>query len=238
MAAKDDAALGELFGAQPKKSMASQVYEQLREMIDSGKLQAGYVFPNENVMCQQMHIGRSTLREAYEKLRLAGYITRTKRGTSVNDRKTILESMPLRAAVEESSAKEFQEFRYALELRTAELAAVHGTERDLADLTQVQEKLTRAREELDVESMTHLDKAFHVGIATATHNQLFIVTMIAVTAEWNRQVARNFRHAVEEDQAVLDLMLSDHAAILEALCDHDAQRAKEAMEHHIGNVSF
>lgn len=230
--------LSELFEAKPKTSMAEQVFEQLRELIDSGKLVAGYVFPNENEMCQQMHIGRSTLREAYEKLRLAGYITRTKRGTSVNDRKTILESMPLRAAVEESSAEEFQEFRYALELCTAELAASHGSEEDLSELAQVQEKLAQARDKVDVEAMTHLDKAFHVGIATATHNQLFIVTMIAVTAEWNRQVARNFQHAVEQDQVVLDLMLSDHASILEALRSHDGERAKQAMEHHIGNVSF
>ena len=230
--------LDELFGTQPKQSMADQVYEKLRDMIREGRLEEGYVFPNETEMCQQMHIGRSTLREAYKQLALAGYITRTKRGTYVNSREAVLGAMPLRAVVEESSAEEFREYRYMLEQQTAELAAKHATEEDLAELEAVQVQLAEARDALDIEAMMRLDKAFHVGIASATHNQLFIVSMYAVSAVWNAQVLRNFRHAVEVDRSVLQVMTSDHGAILSALRAHEAETAREAMREHITNVSL
>ena len=230
--------LDELFGSQPKQSMADQVYEKIRDMIRSGKLEEGYVFPNETEMCQQMRIGRSTLREAYKQLALAGYITRTKRGTFVNSREAVLGAMPLKAVVEESSAEEFREYRHMLEQQTAALAATHATAEDLAELEAVQAQLLEARDALDVDAMMRLDKAFHVGIASATHNQLFIVSMYAVSAVWNAQVLRNFRHAVEVDRNVLKLMATDHEAILAAIRARDAEAARNAMREHITNVSL
>ncbi len=238
MPEKDTSLLQELFEDKPKRSMADQVYEQIREMIRSQKLEPGYVFPNETEMCTQMHIGRSTLREAYKQLALAGYITRTKRGTYVNDREAVLGAMTLKAAVEESSAEEFREFRYMLECQTSALAAQHATDGDLAELRSIQDDLVRARKELDLEVMMRLDKAFHVGIATATHNQLFIVSMFAVSAVWNAQVLRNFKHAVEVDHNVLDIMLQDHERILDSLISRDVDAAQEAMRSHITNVSL
>ena len=230
--------LDELFDSQPKRSMTDQVYEKIRDMIRDGRLAEGYVFPNETEMCQKMRIGRSTLREAYKQLALAGYITRTKRGTFVNSREAVLGAMPLKAVVEESSADEFREYRQMLEQQTAALAAKHATDEDLAELESVQTQLLEARDALDVDAMMRLDKAFHVGIASATHNQLFIVSMYAVSAVWNVQVLRNFRHAVEEDRNVLQLMAADHEAILAAIRDRDAEAARDAMRDHITNVSL
>lgn len=230
--------LDELFDDQPKKSMADQVYERIRDMISSEKLGEGYVFPNETEMCQQMHIGRSTLREAYKQLALAGYITRTKRGTFVNSREAVLGATPLRAVVEESSAEEFKEYRQMLERQTAMLAAQHATEEDLSELEAVQAQLLEAREALDIDAMIRLDKAFHIGIASATHNQLFIVSMYAVSAVWNAQVLRNFRHAVEVDQSILQTMTTDHEALLTTIRAHDSAAAGDAMLKHIANVSL
>lgn len=238
MGDKDTSPLDELFSPEPKRSMADELYERLRNMIREGRLEEGYVFPNETEMCRQMHVGRSTLREAYKQLALAGYITRTKRGTYVNDREAVLSAIPLKAVVEEASAEEFREFRYMLECQTAALAAEHATEEDLAELESVQARLLQARDALDAKTMMRLDKAFHVGIASATHNQLFIVSVYAVSAVWNAQVLRNFTHAVEEDQTVLDLMASDHEAVLSAIRTHDVQLAQEAMRTHITHVSL
>lgn len=227
----------ELFGSQPKQSMADQLFDKLREMIRSGKLAEGYVFPNETEMCQQMNIGRSTLREAYKQLALAGYITRTKRGTFVNSREAVLEAMPLREVVEESSAKEFREYRFMLEQQTVTLAAERATEENFAELESVQAQLLEARDALDVEAMMRLDKAFHMGIANATHNQLFVVSMHALSSVWDDQVLRNFQHAVEANRDVLEMMATDHEAILAALRAHDANAARGAMRAHIANVS-
>ena len=43
-------------------------------MITNGQLPAGYMMPNENVVSEQLGIGRSTLREAYTALAVFGFI--------------------------------------------------------------------------------------------------------------------------------------------------------------------
>lgn len=229
--------IDELYDAQPKQSMADQIFEKLRDMIRSGRLEEGYVFPNETEMCRQMNIGRSTLREAYKQLALAGYITRTKRGTSVNGRDAVLEAMPLREVIEESDARDFREYRFMLEQQTVTLAAERATEEDFVELESIQARLLEARNALDIEAMMRLDKAFHVGIASATHNQLFVVSMHALSSVWNEQVLRNFQDAVEANQDILEMMAADHRAIIAALRAHDANAARSAMRTHIANVS-
>ena len=230
--------LKDLFVNKPTKSRADQVYERIRDMIDSARLKPGYVFPNETEMCQRMHIGRSTLREAYKQLTLAGYLTRTRRGTFVNDREAILGATPLRTIAKGSSVEELREFRLMLECQTAQLATVHSTEEDLVRLASVQEELVKAKESLDLDAMMRLDKVFHADIAAATHNQLFIVSMSALSAVWNEQVLHDFHPAVEEDQNILNVMITDHDAILMALWLKDGKAASKAMYEHITHASL
>ena len=47
-----------------KKHISEELFEKLRDAILRGELPAGYVFPNENELCQKLNIGRGSLREA------------------------------------------------------------------------------------------------------------------------------------------------------------------------------
>lgn len=87
--------------------MSDMVYEKISLLIQNGDIPEGYVFPNEAVLCEQLAIGRSTIREAYKALELSGYVTRTKRGTVVNSYSTILEATPLKAVVRNSDGEFF-----------------------------------------------------------------------------------------------------------------------------------
>lgn len=217
--------------------MADQLHDQLQEMISSGKLEEGYMFPNETEMCQRMHVGRSTLREAYQRLAIAGYITRTKRGTRVNGREKVLKATPLRNAVTESSIEEFREFRSMLEIQTARLAAARATPEDLASLEALQRKLVSAKKAKDVDFVMHLDKSFHVSIAIATHNQLLVNAMLAVSSMWDSRVLGNFKRATEKNLKAVDALIGDHRAILAALKAKDEKAAQRAMRKHIKRVS-
>ena len=88
--------------------MSDMIYEKISQLIQSGELPEGYVFPNETVLCEQLSIGRSTIREAYKGLELSGYVTRTKRGTVVNSYSVILEATPLKAVIHGARETEFQ----------------------------------------------------------------------------------------------------------------------------------
>lgn len=65
-------------------STADALFQRLRELILSGQIPAGFVFPKEPVFCEQLGVSRSTLREAYKALESMGFIQRVKRlGTIV-----------------------------------------------------------------------------------------------------------------------------------------------------------
>ena len=83
---------------QPAQNMSDRLFNRISQMIMSGKLPEGYVFPNEAVLCEQLHVGRSTIREAYKALELSGYVTRSKRGTFVNSKLDILSATPMKEA--------------------------------------------------------------------------------------------------------------------------------------------
>lgn len=72
--------LQSLLSVRSQKNMSDMVYEKISMLIQNGDIPEGYVFPNEAVLCEQLAIGRSTIREAYKALELSGYVTRTKRG--------------------------------------------------------------------------------------------------------------------------------------------------------------
>ena len=54
----------------PMKNMSDYLYQKISGMIMNGTLPEGYVFPNEAQLCEQLGVGRSTLREAYKALEL------------------------------------------------------------------------------------------------------------------------------------------------------------------------
>lgn len=81
--------LQQLMGFETQKNVSDRLYQKISELIMSGELQEGYTFPNETVLCEQLSVGRSSLREAYKALELSGYVTRTKKGTVVNSRTSI-----------------------------------------------------------------------------------------------------------------------------------------------------
>lgn len=76
--------LQDLLNVRPQKNMSDMIYEKISQLIQTGEIPEGYIFPNESVLCEQLSIGRSTIREAYKGLELSGYVTRSKRGTIVN----------------------------------------------------------------------------------------------------------------------------------------------------------
>ena len=48
-----------------KNNISQNLFQRFKELITNGQLPAGYMMPNENVVSEQLGIGRSTLREAY-----------------------------------------------------------------------------------------------------------------------------------------------------------------------------
>lgn len=229
--------LYDLLDMSQHKNMSDKLYEKISGLIQEGALPAGYVFPNETVLCQQLNVGRSTIREAHKALELAGYISRSKKGTVVNDASVIMASTPLLHMVEQSSAEEFVEFRIMLEEETAASAASRSVKKDIDNLYRIHEELAAAIAEERIDDLPGIDIRFHTEIARATHNTLFISTLTVVSAVWKEQVENNFRKALMRDENVLNRMLDQHQEILTAIEKREPERAKESMHKHIMDMS-
>jgi GntR family transcriptional repressor for pyruvate dehydrogenase complex len=131
------------------------------------------------------------------------------------------------------SITEFQEIRYALEARSAELAAKRATEEDL-QLIEI--SLERIRNEKDagvVQMKT--DISLHMNIAYASKNTVLI------------QFMKNFYdlqlHVMDvaytkifKSMELIKLIFNHHFEIVDAIKNHNPEKARKAMEEHIGVV--
>ena len=217
----------------PQQNMSDKIFQQISSLILKGDLPSGYVFPNENDMCQQFSIGRSTLREAYKALELQGYVTRTKKGTVVNDLPTIYSSTPLKTLAASSSDQDFKEVRLLIETKIAELAAIRATDEEIQGLQEVLDRLQVARYDNDSARMAELDKEFHDKLAAATHNALMVTIMLALSESWKAETRKNFLYATSVDSKVLDDMQNSYRALLDSVDSHDPESAIRLMTGHI-----
>ena len=94
-----------------KSNISQNLFQRFKELITNGQLPAGYMMPNENVVSEQLGIGRSTLREAYTALAVFGFIRRSKAGTFVNEIDNIVNIAPFSITVENSDLNDLLEFR-------------------------------------------------------------------------------------------------------------------------------
>ena len=123
-----------LMGFESQKNVSDRLFQKISELIMSGELEEGYTFPNETVLCEQLNVGRTSLREAYKALELSGYVTRTKKGTVVNSRMSILNATPLRTVFHGADHEDFTRFRLIIEPQCAALAAANAGLKDVEKL--------------------------------------------------------------------------------------------------------
>ena len=98
-----------------KTNISQNLFQRFKELITDGRLPAGYMLPNENVVSELLGVGRSTLREAYTALAVFGFIRRSKVGTYINEIDNIVKIAPFSITVESSDLSDLLEFRYMLE---------------------------------------------------------------------------------------------------------------------------
>lgn len=215
------------------KNMVNSILDDFIEMIISGRIQPGYAFPNENEMCEQLQISRSTLREVYSALAAMGFITRTKHGTVVNDKQYISSAVPLRYLLKGASMENLRDFRYTLESQTACLAAQRADNAAIETLKEILENMKRNARPSKATTLSKLDYEFHITIARASGNELLLNTLCATVNELERSAFSGYYLCPEES---MPKSIQFHEKIIEAIEQRDAVHAKHAMEAHVRDI--
>ena len=225
----------------PKKvrKLAGQLYEQLLDLIISGVLHEGDKLPSESELCKSFEVSRPTVRQAIAKLQ-EDKLVKTQKG-----RGTYVLNSPLKELTRFATANdlvrilESHEVRMALEVEAASLAAIRRTDENLKVIKQALAQMKRDFEsqKLSIEA----DYNFHVEIARATGNEIFVQLLedfhiglkktMVIAQNLSRESVKNEINSSRNVE-----VLSEHQKILDAIELQDKEAARLAMQYHIAKI--
>jgi DNA-binding GntR family transcriptional regulator len=192
-----------------------QVYKALRDAIVSGRLKRGERIVEDKI-CSELGVSRSPLREALRKLEGEGLVTiLPRRGAVVTD-------------LSQEDLRELFDVREVLEGLSASLAAALISPEELDELDGIcaaMEKGIRAR---DIQTVTQLNGRFHELITKASRNRWIRDFMTSIRA----QTQHVYRSSIE-NPARAPGSVAEHRAIVQALREHDSQRAEMLARQHV-----
>lgn len=144
-----------------KKSLATSVYEQLRDHIVSGEVRPGDALPSERVLSETLKVNRGAVREGLKRLEQAGLVAVQQGGaTQVLDFRSTAGLEILGALVVRNGRVDTRVARSILELRAAlgpEVARACARRRAAGELPALVERMRKAAGDLALLSDLALD---------------------------------------------------------------------------------
>ncbi|RAI01700.1 GntR family transcriptional regulator [Acuticoccus sediminis] len=193
------------------------VYRLLRRAVIEQALKPGTRLP-EDTIGEQFGVSRTVVRQALGKLESEGLVeTKRNRGAFVAE-----------PSLEE--AQQIFEIRHVLEKevikRLAQRISVNGLDALAAHVTQEDRVLGK-----NGPVSIRLAGEFHILLAEMTGNQVLARYVSELVTRCSLILAVYGRTHSS------DCAVDEHRQIIAALADHDAERAMEIMDHHLGAVA-
>ena len=220
-----------VFRAIEQKKVSSQIVDQVKTLISSGKLKPGDTLPPERELMKVFNVSRPTLREALNMLSIMGFIQVSQRQrTKVKSLVPSNITEPLRHLLKEDiqTSLELIDARAIIETANAALAAERAGEEDIARLEECIEKMRIKLREND--SLDDEDANFHLSIAEATHNKIQMHLMFSIYDLLKETVGLCYY----DDEA--QNIFKQHSKIVEAIKNKDPQGAKDSMDEHLSYI--
>jgi len=206
--------------------------DELRERILTGELAEGHPLPAERELVKQAQMSRATVREALRILEVQNLV-RIKAGRAGGafvqrpTTKSMANSVNMLIRGRRIKLVDLMETREALEPFCAELAAGNRTDEDLAELGRANDAIAEPQASLAQFLQANLD--WHVGVATASHNELLTGFMSALS----QAIYAGTENAAFVDAGVRVITAKTHRAITEAIRDGDIGAAGRRMRRHV-----
>jgi len=204
--------------AEPRSTIALQVYRRLREAIVSLQLLPGNSL-SEAEVARQMGTSRQPVREAFIKLQEIG----------------LVEILPQRGTfVVKISARDVENARFireAVEVAIARKACALAGDSDIKRLERLIEDQTRAAQADDQTWFLSLDDAFHQAIAQSADCLYGWRIIEDLKAQMDRVRFLSLPAATP-----IDKLIDQHRGIFEAIRRKDPARAEKAVRRHMAEI--
>jgi len=203
----------------------------IEEQIAQGVLKEGDQLPPERELVSRFGVSRNTLRRSLKELENAGKIFRhVGRGTFVRSERIVVhQNDALTQKIQRSSPLEVMDLRLMLEPQSSELAATRATANDF---NVMKECLKGCENAASVAEFEQWDSRLHQAIVSAARNQLLSDLYEAIdgvrrSPEWGKLKERSL---TAERRTTY---LRQHRAIVDALRERDAERARNETRAHL-----
>lgn len=195
------------------------VFLTLRKSILKGELHPGERLM-EISLANKLGVSRTPIREAIRMLEHEGLVVmKPRRGAQV-------------AKITVQELNDVLEVRKSLETLAILKACERMTEEDMAAMRTAErnfEKLVVDKDS-DLTELAEADVAFHDTIYQGTKNR----RLIQILANLREQMYR-FRIEYLKDEEMRSSLVTEHKAIIEAVCSRDTDKAVRYMTQHIDN---
>lgn len=216
----------------PGKRLPAQVIQVLGRRVVEGTYPEGEALPNEAMLCEELGVSRTALREGLKVLGAKGLlVARPRIGTRVLPRSQwqMLDADVLAWRCElppdDVFISQLAEMREIIEPAAAALAAKNRSDADLALIDAAFARMKKAR---TLSDWVAADLSFHQALLQATGNALLVplVALIGSALESVLVLGAAQAHKVAHDFKVA---LPEHGRVLEAVRRGDTQAAHQAM---------
>ena len=211
------------------KNVHGNTVDYLGGAIVAGRFGAGGALPPEPLLCEELGVSRTVVRESVKSLVAKGLIqTGPKVGTRVlpsarwNWFDPDVIAWQARAGLTPEFIRDLQDLRLIVEPAAVKLAAVRATKADIDGIEEAFSGMKRAVEEGG--EYVKFDLRFHQGLLHATHNRMLVQMSQALSALLRTSFEIS---TVREDGPRNSLRL--HRAVLDAVIAHDPGKAEKAV---------
>lgn len=200
------------------QSLTAVVLQELERQILSGNLGPGEPV-NEKAFAERNSVSRGPIREACRKLEQAGLVT------IIPNRGVFVRKLQAKDAIE------ICDIRAVLSGYAGRILAETVTRGQMADLTEMVERMEKEAKLRNVEGFYAINSAFHQAIFDFADNQRLREMYAAINKELYL-----FRWRAMLVSPDLEKSNREHQEILKALAEHDAPRTAMMMERHAVSV--
>jgi DNA-binding GntR family transcriptional regulator len=198
-----------------RRPLHEEVAERVRELITEGALAPGARL-NERVLCEQLRVSRTPLREAFKVLAAERLIElHPNRGASV-------------AALSLSDVADLFELMAALEGLSGELAAQRRSGAELEEIRALHREMLAAHERRDLPAYYRLNRAIHEAISRCARNPVLAETYDSVNLR-----IQNLRFRSNFNREKWDTAVAEHVEMIDALARCDAAALRAILEQHL-----
>ncbi|GAA5202752.1 GntR family transcriptional regulator [Microbacterium jejuense] len=201
----------------PRRMLADEVYEILRESLISQRIPPGARL-NLDRLARELHVSNTPVRQALSRLEADGLVQKEPyvgfTASPLLDSRTIEQLYDLRLLIEPTNAE-----------RAASAVAREGVDELTAICVGADALLAESSAE-HAEALGAADMEFHVSIARSAGNDV-------ITAHLHEVLTQMSRYTLYTSDDAAHLAWAEHRTILDAIDASDSGAATEAMRQHL-----